>query len=667
MGVSSVSGPLPPFPYPAVDQPPESSRWDRLSPQQLLLGAGAVAVVGTGVAALAMGTVFGVTIVVGLLLSTAALAVLAGYSGTPTSGEALALSAVASAATLVVVGASSWPISTTATWSGFIAVGALALRVISPQLRSWPVTAWVAAQVSVLILLADGGLSGVGLATVLIAVALVGLLLARFASDVLAFSGLLAALPWWVGGVVVIERAAWGGPDGVAAVVLAAAAAGSLLLTASHRVPRLPVSPRTAPMLAGLTAGTAAGGVALGGPPGAVFGAGFLGLGAAAAVAFAAARGPGWVPRDAGLTAAVTLTVLSAAGLVREGRWDDLGVLLIAAAAAAALLSVRSEESRPSAVPITVGALAAAVVLLTSEGPVSGEQVGLVLVAIAVAALGQAALLASGVSAGAVRGMAQRVRARFGSRPSRADRPAPDDIRDAFHPRDTGRPAPPAESALPPEDSSDARAAAPTATTATVVGLLGIAMAASTPARGTTTLLMTVLGVSLLLHGERTGARTTRVLGSVLLVAAAWSLAAQQGWSAPEAVTVPTALVLLAGHARQLRHGPSWAGWGPGLVVGLAPSVALSVLDPTSLRQVLVLAVALVCVVSGLADEVRAPFVLGVLAVVGVTFGWVLADAPDGWLVVLCLVGAIVVALGVARERQQRRGGPVLPRVGSFR
>ncbi|WP_157519665.1 SCO7613 C-terminal domain-containing membrane protein [Modestobacter sp. Leaf380] len=664
------SRPVPPLPYPVESYPPQvraAPLRDRVTPQQLLLGGGAVAVVGTGLAALTVGNPLGVAVVVGLLLVCAALAVLAGHAGSRTAGEALALSAVASAGALVGVGATSAPDGplAAATLSGFVAAAALALWPLSPQLRTWPVTAWVAGQVAVLVLVLDTGVSGVRAAAVLLTVAVTGLVVARLGSDAVAWTGLLGAVPWWVCGVVLAERVAWSGADPLPAAGLAVGAAVGLLLTASPDVPQLPTR-GLVPVLSGLTAGTAVGGAALTGPPGWVLGAGFLGLGLAAVVAVAASRGPDWVPRDAGLTAAVTLTTLSCAGLGRAGRWGDLGLLLVATAAAAALLSARSRDTRPSTVPVTVGAAAAAVVLLTTTGPVSPSGVAVVLVAIAVTALGEAVVLAVVLPRRAASRVASWVRSRVGGRAAR--RPAPADVRDAFAARDTGRTAEPRLSLRRPAgDSPDERAAAPTATTGALVGALGVGTAASAGAWAVTAVLLAVLGLALMGHGDVTRERTTRVLGGLALVAAAWSAGAQLGWSAVEVVTVPAGVVLLAGDWRRLPHGASWAAWGPGLAVGLLPSVAWTLVDPTPLRQVLVLLAALVCVVGGLGGAVRAPFVLGLVAVVGVTVGWLLDGVPTPWLAALLVVGALLLALGAARERQRRRGERVPSRLRTFR
>ncbi|MCO7219234.1 SCO7613 C-terminal domain-containing membrane protein, partial [Klenkia sp. PcliD-1-E] len=398
-------------------------------------------------------------------------------------------------------------------------------------------------------------------------------------------------------------------------------------------------------------------------------------------VAVAASRGPDWVPRDAGLAAAATLVLLAAVGTGRAGRWADLGLLMVTTAAAAVLLSVRNRDTRPSTVPIAVGTVALAVVLLTSEGPVSGAAVGAALVAVAVAALAEAVVLAVVLPWWAD----QRVRAWVRSRVGRGSPPVTgpvDDVRDAFRAADTGRSAEPVGATELDADSPDVRAAGSAAVTGSVVGLLGVGLAMAAGRPGVTAVLLAVLGLALMGHGDvtrgtrpadvpleeqDTRGRGTRVLGGACLVVAAWSGAALAGWSVVEVVPVAAGAVLLAGTWRALPHGPSWSAWGPGLATALVPSVMLAVVDPTPARQVATLVASLVLVLGGLGWAVRAPFVLGLAGVLGVTIGWLADGAPTPWVVTLFGVGAVLLLVGAVRERQRRRGDPVPARVRTFR
>ena len=673
--------PRPPLPYPApggreypprLDPPPLA---DRVTPQQLLLGAGVAAVLGSVLSTFTVGTPAGVVAVSVLLLVAAALGVLAGYAGSPTAGEALAVGSVLAAAALVVVGARTASRAELAagTLVLFVAVGTGALALVSPQLRTWRVSCWVAAQVAVLVAVRAGDLRSDLLAGALLGVALTGLAIAWFADGVVALAGLVCAVPWWTVGVWAAERAAWSGDRPAVAALLATAAAVGLLAITHERVPDLPVAGPAVPVLAGLAAGSVVAGAATSTGPQWVLGSGFLGLGLAALVAVAASRGPDWVPRDAGLTAAATLTVLAAVGTARVGNWADLGLLMVTTAAAAVLLSVRDRDTRPSTVPIAVGTVALAVVLLTSEGQVSGAAVGAALVAVAVAALAEAVVLAVVLPWWSGRRVQAWVSSRIGRRPSPAAGPV-DDVRAASAVADTGRTPPQSATGEADPGSPDRRASVSAAGTGAVVGLLGVATAAATGRLGATALLLAVLGLALMGHGDVTRGtrdpevppedqeirgRGTRVLGGLALVAAAWLGSDQVGWGALEAVTLPSGAVLVAGRWRSLPHGPSWPAWGPGLSVALLPSVALTVLDPTPVRQVLTLVGALVLVLGGLGWAIRAPFVLGLAGVLGVTAGWLVDSAPTPWVVALLVVGALLIVVGAVREQQRRRGDPV--------
>ena len=683
-----------PPPLDAYPPPVRAARLaDRVTPQQLLVGAGMVAVLGATLSTFTVGTPAGVVAVGVLLVVAAALAVLTGYAGGRTAGEALALGAVAAAATLVVVGALTAPRPALAagTLSAFVAVATGALYLVGPQLRTWPVASWAALQATVVATLAGTSPPTVVVAGALLGTALVGLGIA-WAGDgerhgVLSRAGLLASVPWWAAGVWVAERAAWTGGGPLVAVLGVGAALG-LLVTTARRVPALPVAGALVPALAGVTAGSVLAGSASAAGPDWVLGSGFLGLGLAAVVAVAASRGPAWVPRDAGLAAAGTLTLLAALGTGFAGRWGDLGLLLVTTAAAAVLLSVRDRDSRPSTVPVAVGALALAVVTLTGDGPLSGAGVGTALVAVAVTALAQAVVLSVVLPRRAGQRVRAWVRARTGRAATESSRGPVHDVRDAFAPADTGRAAAtsadvdPVQSLEPPADSPDERAATSAAGTGTVVGLLGVATAASSGAYGVTAALLAVLGLALMGHGDVTRGtrlpgvpedevevrgRGTRTLGGLAVVAACAVLAVRGGWTAPEVVTVPAGVVLLAGRWRSLAHGPSMRTWGPGLGVGLLPSVLLTVVDPTPTRQVAVLVVALVVTLAGLGWAVRAPFVLGLAGVLGVTAGWLLDDAPGAWVLALLLGGVALLAAGAARERQRRRGEQVPARVRTLR
>ncbi|GHE07846.1 SCO7613 C-terminal domain-containing membrane protein [Klenkia taihuensis] len=686
---TAAAPPLPPLPYPEDARPaypppvPAAALGDRVTPQVLLLGAGVVAVLGAVLSVFTVGTPAGVVAVCALLVVAAALAVLAGYVGTPTAGEALAVASVVAAGALVVVGARTAPRPELAagTLALLVAVGTGALRLVAPQLRTWPVAAWAAGQVAVLVAVRAVELRSDLLTGVLLGVALTGLAIAWAGRGVVALAGLLGSVPWWLTGVWAAERAAWGGDRPAVAAGFAVAASLGLLVTTHPRVPRLPVAGPLVPVLAGVVAGSTVAGAAASAGPRWVLGAGFLGLALAALVAVAASRGPDWVPRDAGLSAAATLVLLSAVGTGRAGRWGDLGLLMVTTAAAAVLLSVRDRDTRPSTVPIAVGTVALAVVLLTSEGPVSGAAVGAALVAVAVAALAEAVVLAVVLPWWAD----QRVRAWVRQRVGRGPRPVTgrvDDVRDAFAAADTGRTETPVGAAGPDPDSPDVRAAGSAAVTGSVVGLLGTGVALSSGRPGVTAVLLAVLGLALMGHGDvtrgtkppdvpaedqDTRGRGTRVLGGLCLVAAAWTGAALAGWSVPEVVPVAAGAVLLAGTWRALPHGASWPSWGPGLAVALLPSVALAVLDPTPARQVGTLVASLVLVLGGLGWAVRAPFVLGLVGVLGVTVGWLADGAPTPWVVALFAVGAVLLLVGAVRERQRRRGDPVPALVRTFR
>jgi hypothetical protein len=150
-----------------------------------------------------------------------------------------------------------------------------------------------------------------------------------------------------------------------------------------------------------------------------------------------------------------------------------------------------------------------------------------------------------------------------------------------------------------------------------------IAAAAATTASGDPltwlALQLTVAGTlvtaSALIHADR------RVLGwpgGVLLAAATWVRLADLGVQAPEAYTLPSAAALLVlGVVRLRRHDstPTARALGPGLLLATVPSLLWVLVEPVSLRAVLLGAGCLALVLLGAQQRWSAPLLVG--AVVG--------------------------------------------------
>ncbi|WP_157498903.1 SCO7613 C-terminal domain-containing membrane protein [Geodermatophilus sp. Leaf369] len=652
--------PPPPPPYPPPTPPrassaPSPSRLPGVSAQQVVLGTAVVTVLGFVLAAAQVGAWVGLAVAALFAVAGGACAFLVARSGAATTAEALAVTSVLTTAAGIGLWARGEPTPAPLV-AALAATAALlwtALQVAPDRLRTWPVAALVAGQVAVLSWLTtdprpwDTPVSGAVLAVVLLAVAGVGLAVAWTADGaghgLLSRVGLLTAVPWWVTGVVVAQQAAWGGAVPAAGATVLAGA--GLLVTAADRVPAVPTGDRdVVPVLAGVTAGLGVAGAAHATGADAVSLSGVAGLLLAALVAVAAARGKDWVPRDAGLAAAVVLTVLAVLQDVAAARWGWVALLLVFTALASGLLSARRSESRPETIPLTVGSIAAALLLALTDAPETG--IGAVLVLVAVTAVVQAVVLAR--------------------RPARSadERPLDDqgrpDLRAAFSRADGGNRA---DATSRGASDADRRASAPTATSGAVTGVVGVLVAAGGDPAWVTPALLTVLGASLL--GYAAATHRPAHLGAGLLVLAAWSATGQLGWTGLERWTVPLALGLLLARGRELQDGPSWPTWGPAVAVGLLPSLALVLLDPAEPRHPVLLVAGVAVALLGVAGRLRAPFQLGTLTVAGAAVAWAVDAVPGPGLLALLLAGLLLFWLAWGADREA--GSTLRERVAAFR
>ncbi|GAB3346873.1 SCO7613 C-terminal domain-containing membrane protein [Modestobacter lapidis] len=597
--------PAPDQPRPAGAAPPESETGPgRVSPQSVLLGAGAVAVVAAGAASLPVGGPVGRGLVAVLACVAAALSLTAGRRGLRTTEEVLA----GCTAVLAVIAAHS----SDGGWSPLVlaalAAALLVLGLLGRAAATWPVSSWATAQVAVLTALGDlSGGSGPHAAAVL-GTALFGLLVAWRGRRSVAVVALLSTAPWWLGGVLEGLGVAWAGNTdaatrtGAAALVMAVAA--GLLTVRSRRELRPFLGPhRTVPVLTGLVAGAAAAGALSAAGPVGVPLTGYLGLALAVVVAAVASPRPESVLRPAGLIAASTLTALAVGQLLAAGRWPALALLLVAAALPALLVAARQPVDRPVALPVAVGCLAGAV-LLGDTGDVLGPALaGTLLLGLAVASLGVATLL-------------------------RWERPEP-----------------------------------PLAVTGAVVGVVGLVVSGHWESAAPQ---LAVLGVALTGYGtiaERNGARAA---GCAALVGAAWLTARGADAGVAEAWTLPVAAALLLYAGPRLADAPSRSSWGPGLIAGFGPSVALTLVHPGVVRVLLVVAAATLTTVLATRWGVQAPFLVGAGSLVVVSVGRLVDALPWPGLAAVAAAGACLLAVGAGYEHRRQQARGALARVGDM-
>ncbi|QIG45562.1 hypothetical protein G5V58_24960 [Nocardioides anomalus] len=182
--------------------------------------------------------------------------------------------------------------------------------------------------------------------------------------------------------------------------------------------------------------------------------------------------------------------------------------------------------------------------------------------------------------------------------------------------------------------------------------------------------LSVALAVHLTVAGALVTLRGHRWAGGLLLAAATWVRLRDLGVTAPEAYTLPTALVLVAVGAHRLWWDPdadTTSTLLPGLVLATVPSLLWALTDPVSPRAVLLGAGCLALVLGGAALRWSAPVAVG--ALVGLVL--VLRElAPYAALwpqwALIGTAGSVLLVAGVtweARVRDLRRTAAYLGRL----
>jgi hypothetical protein len=591
---------------PPPPAPPEDAGPGRLSPQSVLLGAGAVAVVAAGAATSTDGAAGTSRLVVAALAAVATVAsVRAGRRRLRTTEEVLA----ATAAVLALMAATTATRTLDVPLLAGLVAGFLVVSRVGRTAVTWPVAAWMAAQLAVLAGPAGARLHPAAHVAVVLGTALAGLLIAGSARRAVAVVALVTTVPWWVAGVAEAQRLAWSadaaGWARAAAAGLLAVAAAALLATRSRRTLRPLFGPRPAvPVLSGVVAGAGVAGALSGAGPVGVPTTGYLGLALAAVVAERASTRPGAVVRPAGLAAASTLAGLAVVELSIDGRWAALALLLALAALPALLVAARQPADRPGALPVAVGCLAGATVLAHAGGVFAADRAGTILLVLALATLGAATLL------------------------------------------------------------REHRSEVPLAVTGTVVGALALALPGDSSSAAAP---LAVLGAALTGYGTLAHRRSARAVGCAALVAAAWLTAAAAEVAALEAWTLPAAAGLLLFSGRRLADAPSWSAWGPALLTGYVPSVLLAVLEPGVGRLLLVVAAATLTTTAASRWDVQAPFVVGAGALVVVALGRLVEALPWPALIAVAAAGTVLVGMGASYENRRGQARAAVGRVADMR
>lgn len=613
--------PLPPAPPPLSPLPAPAPRpVRRLSPQQVLLGLGALLVVAAGITFVAVGwTRFGIVFQAGAMLTATALA--AGFSawaarrGLRATEEALAAAAAAllvidlfAARALGLFALEDVPLRQ---WSSVccavVVLVALLLGRATRTTAVWPLAALLAAQPLPFLLLGDELLTGPAGVAAALGLAAADLAAARRLRALLVpVARRLAELAGGAGVLGGLAVSAWAGPSDSWMSTGVLAVAGAATVAYARRSPGAAAPSWTVPGAVGAAVGLAL--------AGSLQHAGDAGWWIAAALGFglltvAALLGNRPWPVAGAVAGGSALVLAHGALLADDERWAELAVMALAATVPAVVAAVRVPALRRAATAAALLAPAAAVLLAEADDVVAATTAGLLLALLAAAAFALATLR---------RGL--------------------------------------------PEEWVCAASGA-------VIGLAAASISSEVEAWGQVGLQLGIVGVAAGSYAVVARRRWVGVAAVADLVVASWTAVGGAGVETPEAYTLPAALGLLVIALPALRSGaPSWAAEGAAAGVALVPSALVVVADPTALRLVLVVVAACVLVVAGTLLHRQAPFVIGAGVLLFVTVGRLAPYTPllPRWLT-LGTAGILLLVLGGTYERRRQQAREAVAWVDQMR
>jgi hypothetical protein len=202
--------------------------------------------------------------------------------------------------------------------------------------------------------------------------------------------------------------------------------------------------------------------------------------------------------------------------------------------------------------------------------------------------------------------------------------------------------------------------AGPDRTALEVTGASGTALAALTtiPDSAWMAACLFTAGAAVGLMGTRADRRVLVWVSGGLFVLGSWVEFTHLGVSVAEAyTTLPAAVMLVHGGVRRRTDltMSSWTSYGPGLALGLLPSLVLAVTDPGLARPLLLGLAALAVTASGAHRRLQAPLIIGgvTLTVDAVAQVAPYAAALPRW-VTIAAAGLALVLMGATYERRLR-------------
>jgi hypothetical protein len=203
---------------------------------------------------------------------------------------------------------------------------------------------------------------------------------------------------------------------------------------------------------------------------------------------------------------------------------------------------------------------------------------------------------------------------------------------------------------------------------ATALGGMVGALVLTAGAPRYTALACTALGAILGLAASRPG-RPDKQMQALIYAAATsevigvWLLMSTGRVALPEAYSLPFALFALLVGVLELQRRPdlgSWLAYGPALIAGFLPSLAIVLMtDTVPLRRVLVIVAGVLTLAVGSVRRQKAPVVVGSVVTATATLHELLRlSAMLPWAVLLALFGAagvLLIGLGATYEKRRQR------------
>jgi hypothetical protein len=179
--------------------------------------------------------------------------------------------------------------------------------------------------------------------------------------------------------------------------------------------------------------------------------------------------------------------------------------------------------------------------------------------------------------------------------------------------------------------------------------------------------------VALALHAARPERRPLALAAAGEGLVVTWLLLADRNVGLVEAYTVPVAVVLLGigaslGRSRPVGPVPSWWSLGPGLVVALAPTAWIALVEAGPVRPLVALVAGAAVLVAGAVRGLRAPFDLGAVTVVvlGVRQLAPVVGSLPNWATIGS-TGLVLLGVGATFEQRRRELASARRRYASLR